>query len=179
MGKLEFIEGVVRPDEIKEKALLEKKQLNNVDANRYASDDAFKTVWNGEVFDLEENKKKIIDDLNWLKSMSVEEFTFRKKYEEAQLANNDVKGFATQAKARIWKPTDINNEELTIKEINALQPKVVVVDESQERFWTTLRVYCSTAEYNQAPGRFIKFLMVKFIQFLNLLKKMWFLGLVN
>ena len=160
MGKLEFIEGVVRPDEIKEKALLEKKQLNNVDANRYASDDAFKTVWNGEVFDLEENKKKIIDDLNWLKSMSVEEFTFRKKYEEAQLANNDVKGFATQAKARIWKPTDINNEELTIKEINALQPKVVVVDESQERFWTTLRVYCSTAEYNQAPGRFIKFLMV-------------------
>jgi hypothetical protein len=159
MGELEFIAGIVRPDEVKTQALEAKKKLNET-AGKYAADDAFKVAWVGEVFDFEENKKKMIDDLNWLKSLSVEEFTFRKKYEEIQLINKDVRQFHTIAKARIWAPTDINNEELTIEEINALRPKVVVVTESQEKLWTTLRIYCSTAEYNQAPGRFIKFFMM-------------------
>jgi hypothetical protein len=159
MGKLEFIAGEVRLDELKTQAVEEKKKLNET-AGKYTKSDAFKSTWEGEVFDFEENKKKLMDDLNWLKSLSVEEFTFRKKYEEIQLINKDIKQFHTRAKALIWEPIDINNEELTIKEINSLQPIVVVVDESLERLWTTLRIYCSTAEYNQAPGRFIKFLML-------------------
>jgi hypothetical protein len=98
-----------------------------------------------------------------LTSISVEEFTFRKKWEEMQLLTDNVKGpdWSGQVKAQIWAPTDLNNEELTIKEINLLQPKVIVVaGDYLERLWTTLRYYCSSAEYNQAPGRFIKFLMV-------------------
>ena len=66
-----------------------------------------------------------------------------------------------QVKAQIWSPTDLNDEELTIKEIMNLQPAVKVVNtDNLERLWTTLRYYCSSAEYNQAPGRFIKFLMI-------------------
>ena len=159
MGKLEFIVGEVSPTETKIQALEEKEKLNET-AGKYAKSDAFKSTWDGEVFDFEENKKKLIEDLNWLKSLSVEEFTFRKKYEEIQLLNKDIRQFHTIAKACIWAPTDINNEELTIKEINTLRPKIVVVTESQEKLWTTLRIYCSTAEYNQAPGRFIKFFIV-------------------
>ena len=147
MSGLEFIAGEVCPDEAKNHALEEKRKLNET-AGKYAKNDAFKSTWDGEVFDFEENKKKLIDDLNWLKSLSVEEFTFRKKYEEIQLINKDIRQFDTRAKACIWEPTDINDEELTIKEIESIQPRVVVVDLSQERLWTALRIYCSTAEYN-------------------------------
>jgi len=148
-----------RPDEVKENYEEIRKKMNEV-AGKYANNDIVKSSTGNDIFDFEENKKKLIHDLDWLTSLEVEEFTFRKKWEEIQLVNDLIKQFHPRAKKRIWAPTDINNEELTIKEINTLQPKVVVVDESQERLWTTLRIYCSTAEYNQAPGRFIKFLMV-------------------
>jgi hypothetical protein len=159
MNESEFIEGVSFSEEVRKKLAEDRKKMNAT-AGKYASGDAYKLVTDEEVFDFEKNKKKLVDNLNWLVSLEVEEFTFRKKYEEIQLINNDVRQFHTIAKARIWAPTDINDEELTIAEINNLKPKVVVVDESQERLWTTLRIYCSTAEYNQAPGRFIKFLMM-------------------
>lgn len=145
--------------EVKEKAAEERKKMNKA-AGKYASNDAFKTATGEDTFDFEVNKKKLVDDLNWLTSISVEEFTFRKKYEEIQLTNDAVKLYANQAKPLIWQPTDINNEELTIKEINALQPRMVVASGELERLWTTLRIYCSSAEYNQAPGRFIKFLLM-------------------
>lgn len=160
MNEFDFIVGEPISDEVRKKAVEDSKKMNEV-AGRYASNDAFKMTCGEDIFNFEENKKKLIDDLNWLVKLSVEEFTFRKKWEEIQLLNDYIKGFDTQAKACIWSPTDLNNEELTIKEINNLRPKAVVVDsEETEHLWTTLRYYCSSAEYNQAPGRFIKFLMM-------------------
>jgi len=149
-----------RPEEVKKKAF-EVKQKENYNGGEYPNNDAFKVGTGKDAFDVDDNKKIVIADLNWLSSLSVEEFTFRKKWEEMQLLTNFIKEFANQAKATIWSPTDINDEELTIKEIINLQPKAIVVNnEYLERLWTTLRYYCSSAEYNQAPGRFIKFLMV-------------------
>lgn len=145
--------------EIKEKAEANRKNMNKA-AGKYVSNDAFKIATGKDSFEFDVNKKKLVDDLNWLTSISVEEFTFRKKYEEILLTNDAVKLYANQAKPLIWQPTDINDEELTIKEINALQPKMVVASGELERLWTTLRIYCSSAEYNQAPGRFIKFLLM-------------------
>src|SRR6266404_2694387 len=162
MSELNFFEssGPAISIEIKEKAVADRKKMNTV-AGKYASNDAFKSILGEDTFDFELNKKKLVDDLNWLTSLSVEEFTFRKKYEEIVLTNDAVKLYAEQAKPLIWKPTDINDEELTIKEINALQPKMVVASANDlERLWTTLIIYCSSAEYNQAPGRFIKFLLM-------------------
>jgi len=149
-----------RTEEIKKKAF-EIKQKENYNGGEYVNNDIIKSSTGEDVFDLVSNRKLVIDNLNWLSKLSVEEFTFRKKWEEIQLLTNFIKEFAGQAKATIWTPTDINNEELTIKEITNLEPIVVVVNtEPLERLWTTLRYYCSSAEYNQAPGRFIKFLMM-------------------
>ena len=156
-----FFEFEPRSQEIKDKSLEERKKTNET-GKKYASNDAFKQLTGEDIFKFEENKKKLIDDLTWLTNISVEEFTFRKKWEEMQLLTDYVKGpdWTGQAKHKIWAPTDLTNEELTIKEITELQPRVVIVRDDLERLWTTLRYYCSSAEYNQAPGRFIKFLMI-------------------
>jgi hypothetical protein len=147
--------------EDKRKLDTEKRKIENTAGKKYAENDAFKGITDEDVFNFEENKKKLIADLDWLTKITVEEFTFRKKWEEMQLLTDYIKNFDRHAKAQIWAPTDLTNEELTIKEINELRPKViVVVGDILERLWTVLRYYCSSAEYNQAPGRFIKFLMV-------------------
>lgn len=120
--------------------------------------DSFSSV---PYFDFEKKKEQFISDLKRLSEMSVEEFTFRKKWEEVQEANDSIKGKAYELKGSIWAPTDLNDEKGTIREIEDLRPVVKVMRTPEEdRVWTTLRVYCSSAEFNQAPGRFIKFLMV-------------------
>ena len=110
-------------------------------------------------FDFEYEKKSLIDNLNWYKSLSVEEFTFAKKWDELQFYKN----FATESsrvKAKIWKPTDINDEKLTVKEIEDLNPKVVMVNKKHlDDDWNMLRLFCHTMEFNQTPGRFIKLLI--------------------
>lgn len=145
---------------------IKKNELNSIKKNNevisHINEAAFKTGYDEYAFDFEKNKKKLIDDLEKLTNLTVEEFTFLKKWEEMQLLSPYLIGQAstTETKARIWAPTDINNQELTIKEISSLEPIVVVVDDKLERLWTSLRHYCHSAEYNQAPGRFIKFLIV-------------------
>jgi len=108
-------------------------------------------------YDLE--KQKFIDNMNYLKSMSVEEATFYKKWEEVR----EYRDFASRSddvKYKIWKPTDIYNEELTLKELDELNPTMVHVEtEQQELDWLMLRVFCHTMEFSQTPGRFLKFLI--------------------
>lgn len=160
MSEISFFDGDIIPDDVVKKNDAIRKMTMAV-GNTYADNNSYKSLTEENVFDFEKKKKLLIDDLDWIKHLKVEEFTFFKKFEEIKLVSDFIKRFENQAKAKIWNPTDINNEELTIREIKELQPKVIVVsDKSSELLWTTLRVYCSTAEYNQAPGRFIKFLMV-------------------
>jgi hypothetical protein len=113
----------------------------------------------GIEFDYELEKKKFIDNMNVLKSMSVEEATFYKKWEEMREYHN----FASRSddvRCKIWKPTDLNNEELTLKELDDLNPTIVHVEtEQQELDWLMLRVFCHTMEFSQTPGRFLKFLI--------------------
>jgi hypothetical protein len=77
------------------------------------------------VFDFESEKTKLIENMDYLMTMSVQEQTLYKKWVELQEPT------MIQAKAQIasyydsqWKPTDINNKELTIKEIESLDPYV-------------------------------------------------------
>ncbi len=145
------------PEEVKKQAEAPKSTPRR---QIYANDSVLES-WTDQKFDFEAEKKLIIADLEKLTHMSVEEFTFYKKFEEIKVISDYIKSYETIAKATIWEPTDINNEELTIKQINELQPRMVLTDgETAERLWTTLRIYCSSAEYNQAPGRFLKFFMV-------------------
>jgi hypothetical protein len=110
-------------------------------------------------FEYELEKQKFIDNMNFLKSMSVEESTFYKKWEEVKGYSN----FATKSddvKCKIWKPKDLNNEQLTLQQLENMKPTMVHVEtESQELDWLMLRVFCHTMEFSQTPGRFLKFLI--------------------
>jgi len=67
---------------------------------------------------------------------------------------------ANMIKAKIWTPTDINDESLTIKEIESINPKLVYVESKQQNEdWTILRIFGHTMTFDQTPGRFIKFLV--------------------
>ena len=104
-------------------------------------------------------KQKFIDNMNFFKAMSVEESTFYKKWEEVKGYSN----FATKSddvKCKIWKPKDLNNEQLTLQQLENMKPTMVHVEtESQELDWLMLRVFCHTMEFSQTPGRFLKFLI--------------------
>lgn len=122
--------------------------------------DALQEYFGIEAFDFNTNKKKLVDNLNFLKAMSVEEQTFYKKWLEVQ----NYRDFANKLntiKARIWRPTDFNDESLTVKEIENCQPELIYVESKQQvEDWNLLRVFVSTFEFSQTPGRFLKFLIV-------------------
>lgn len=119
---------------------------------------------NVDEFDPDGEKKKLIDSLNRLKSMTVQEFTFYKKWEELQQFNNStIFPNAESVERRIWRISDINDEESTIKQIEDLEPEVIFIKEDDKKYydvWNTLRYFCHTMEYNQNPGRFLRFLVL-------------------
>ena len=121
--------------------------------------DALQEYFGIEAFDFETNKKKLIDNLNFLKAMSVEEQTFYKKWQEVQ----SFKGSASklnEIKAKIWTPTDFNDEQLTIKEIEKCNPTLVHVNSKRDNEdWTLIRIFGHTMSFDQTPGRFLKFLV--------------------
>jgi len=110
------------------------------------------------VFDFESEKAKLIENMDYLMTMSVQEQTLYKKWVELQEPT------MIQAKAQIasyydsqWKPTDINNKELTIKEIESLDPYVEIVDDPKESTkWAAVRRMIHTMDFTANPGRNVK-----------------------
>jgi len=109
-------------------------------------------------FDLE--KKKFIENMNYLFSMSVEEQTLYKKWVEwnADLGKTyPMKSYLGVYFDEIWKPTDINDVQKTISEIEALDPYVDVVTEPKDATkWTEIRKLIHTMEFTANPGRNLK-----------------------
>ena len=121
--------------------------------------DALQEYFGIESFDFETNKKKLVDNLNYLKAMTVEEQTFYKKWQEIQSYNGSVNKL-NEVKAKIWSPTDFNDEKLTISEIEKCNPTLVHVTSKRDNDdWTLIRVFGHTMTFDQTPGRFIKFLV--------------------
>jgi hypothetical protein len=121
--------------------------------------DALQEYFGIEAFDFETNKKKLIDNLNFLKGMSVEEQTFYKKWQEVQSFKGSS-GKLNEVKARIWTPTDFNDEQLTIKEMENCNPTLIHVDSKRDNEdWTLIRIFGHTMSFDQTPGRFLKFLV--------------------
>ena len=109
-------------------------------------------------FVFEEAKEKLIENMNYLMTMSVEEQTLYKKWVELQEDSmiRDKSQIATLYDMQ-WKPTDINNKELTIKEIEELEPYVEIVEDSAEATkWTYLRKMIHTMSWTANPGRNVK-----------------------
>ena len=112
-------------------------------------------------FNFDKEKELFINNLNMLKSMSVQEQTLYKKWLEFNKDEKTRQKFiANYSKAEIlykniWKPTDIFNQEQTIKEIENLDP-IVELAETPET-WTLLRTLISSMEFTANPGRNIRF----------------------
>ena len=110
------------------------------------------------VFDFDIEKAKLIENMDYLMTMSVQEQTLYKKWVELQEPS------MIQAKAQIasyydsqWKPTDINNKELTIKEIESLDPYVEIVEDPKESTkWAAVRRMIHTMDFTANPGRNVK-----------------------
>lgn len=111
-------------------------------------------------FDYDVEKGKFIENMDYLSSMSVEEQTLYKKWQEW---NYDL---ATSMKRKaglalhydtLWMPKDIQNKEQTIKEIEALEPYVEIVDDAKESTrWTEIRKLIHTMSFDANPGRNVK-----------------------
>ena len=123
----------------------------------------FEDFFDDVKFDYDTEKKKFIDNLNFLKDMSVQESTLYKKWEEF---NSNVYGMTQKASKfkrlenSIWIPTNIYNKELTIKEIQMLDPVVEYIERGNEKDlgnWTLLRKLIHTMEFTANPGRNLKF----------------------
>ena len=110
------------------------------------------------IFDFEIEKAKLIENMDYLMTMSVQEQTLYKKWVELQEPT------MIQAKSQIasyydfqWKPTDINNKELTIKEIESLDPYVEIVEDPKESTkWAAVRRMIHTMDFTANPGRNVK-----------------------
>jgi hypothetical protein len=93
--------------------------------------------------------------------MSVEEQTLYKKWMEwnEDLIGNMKKLPVLQSHYdSLWKPTDIMNKELTIAEIEAIDPYVEIVDDNPKEStrWTEIRRLIHTMEFQANPGRNVK-----------------------
>jgi len=114
-----------------------------------------------EEFNYDEKRKELIDNLDTLKDMSVEEATLYKKWQEFN-KDQDFHKYAYKfdvLQKKIWTPTDINNYDLTVSEIEALDPIIEIVDSTNQTAvenWTLLRRLIHTMEYVANPGRNIK-----------------------
>lgn len=116
---------------------------------------------NTATFDYHAMKKKFIDNLDYLKTMSVEEQTLYKKWMEwnmDRVSNMKRLPVLQSYYDSLWKPTDIFNKELTIKEIEAIDPYVEIVDDDPKEStrWTEIRRLIHTMEFQANPGRNVK-----------------------
>lgn len=108
-------------------------------------------------FNFDKNKKLLVSNLDTLHNMSVEEQTLYKKWKEW---NSDLHTSMKRLPIlqtyidTLWKPTNITDKELTIAEINSLQPYVEITDDITK--WTDIRMLISTMEFTANPGRNIK-----------------------
>ena len=123
----------------------------------------FDSFFDEPKFDFDAERKKFINNLDYLKSMSVQEQTLYKKWQEF---NADVYSMTQKASKfkrinnSLWCPTDINNKEQTIKEIEALEPYVEMLEQGDAKdneTWTLVRRLIHSMEFTANPGRNIKF----------------------
>jgi len=111
-------------------------------------------------FNYDNEKKKFIENMDYLQSMTVEEQTLYKKWDEWNSdLSNSMKRKAAMAQYidQLWAPTDIMDKEQTIQEIEELDPYVEIVKDSKESTrWTEIRKLIHTMSFVANPGRNVK-----------------------
>ena len=121
---------------------------------------SFENFFGEAEFNYEAEKQKFIDNMDYLKEQSVQESVLWKKWEEF---NKDPQFYMDRADSidrlekTLWAPTDIYNKELTISEINAIEPTIEVVEQGQGDDWILTRRLIHSMEFTANPGRNVKF----------------------
>ena len=109
-------------------------------------------------FPYDKEKEAFVEHMDFLKTMSVQESTLYKKWKELNIdeykLGNKVSHYENLLD-RIWKPTDITDKNLTISEIEKLEPYVHIAESVGK--WSLLRTMVSSMEFSANPGRNIKF----------------------
>lgn len=115
----------------------------------------------------EQIKKEVQDNLDYLSSMSVEEYTLYRKWVDINMQKwtDKDKIFISQVKSQIWKPNNINDY------LNIV-PKVIFVESKKDQLiWNVLRTFTHTGTWKRSPGRLLKFYIIDSItkQYLGIL----------
>lgn len=113
-------------------------------------------------FDFFKEKKLLLDNMEYLNSMTVEEQTLYKKWVELQEPTS-IKSKSDFAKYYDWqwRPTDIYNKEQTIKEIEELEPYIEIVETpTGSTKWTYIRRMIHTMSWVANPGRNVKIFII-------------------
>lgn len=104
-------------------------------------------------------KKRLIDNLEYLKSMTVEEQTLYKKWIECRAYKNKYDS-AFNTKSKIWVPSDLSDKDKTIQELRNLKPSIRLVEkEYEEEDWLNLRLFVASFSFDANPGRLLKYLL--------------------
>ena len=96
-------------------------------------------------------RDELIYHLNQLKKLDEREIVQYRKYREIEKLNPDM-GLVNKLEKQIWTPTDIHNKELTIKEIESIEP---VIEIPNNKEFDILRTKLSSHEWVRNPGRLI------------------------
>ena len=122
-------------------------------------------------FNFETEWQRLMENLNYLKSLSVEEYTFRRKWDELRHHIEPERAYIHEAHSRMWvqpkgcKWIHLTDEDAAIQAIYRIKPRLIFVgdkktDEANFRHWEAYRFFLSSHEYNAAPGRFIRILII-------------------
>ena len=113
-----------------------------------------------DTFNFDETKQKLIDNLDMLKEMSVEEQTLYKKWQEMNKGGKmaKIKKKLYSYRDNLWLPSDLDNLEKTIKQIEDLEPYVELAEPGKGvTEWVNYRKLIHTMEWVANPGRNMKF----------------------
>jgi len=99
-------------------------------------------------------KKLLQDNLDYLHSIDVKEYTLFRKWDDIQTQKWIPKSInkINEIKSMLWHPTDI------IKDLENLKPEIIHVQHPKDQLiWKILRTFTHTGTWKQSPGRLLKF----------------------
>lgn len=112
-------------------------------------------------FDISKEIQLLTQNLSELKSLSVKDYTLAQKISQLQKIKIAEPDIITIAENNVWMPTDLNDEQVTLEEIQRLSPKIVIANTDETKaLWNIYRHFVSSAVNNLPPTRNVRFLVV-------------------
>ena len=105
---------------------------------------------------LDSIRTEMIANLDILKSLDAKEILIYNKVDEVRNLNISAKS-KSEVFNNLWQPTDIFNEDLTIKEILNIKP--ILTKTSSNDVFNTIRVLTHSLHWKQNVGRNLKYLV--------------------